>query len=144
VSTVVYTTAGGRRFHADRACMALANGREYHAYASGYDAPLYALEPRVPRVAVQRGFTACRVCVPPALALPATSQTHGHEPWFVLLPDWRKGYGCARCRVRVRVPNMSRYDDPDDITGWHHETHAVPWPCTSAVVLGLATRGGTS
>jgi hypothetical protein len=143
----VYTTDGGTRYHADPACYALANGRAYHAWRAGRTdgmergTGLYDVRRRSTISAVQFSYTACLVCVRAADALPplpfVTGESYGHKPWFACLPDWRKGYGCARCRVRVRVPNMSRYDDPDDVIGWHHETHAVPWPCTSAVVLGL-------
>lgn len=67
----------------------------------------------------------------------AASETFGHEPWFICLPDFTKGYACARCRRRVRVPNIS---DDDTARGTHIETHGVPWPCATAVVLGLTER----
>lgn len=64
-------------------------------------------------------------------------ESFGHEPWFVCLPNFTKGWACARCRVRVwRVTVGSDEDNPD----FHRETHAVPWPCTSAIVLGLVGR----
>lgn len=65
------------------------------------------------------------------------AEDFGHRPWFICLPGFTKGYACARCRVRVRCITVgSPEDDPD----FHMETHAVPWPCTSAVVLGLVER----
>jgi hypothetical protein len=130
----VYTTGGGTRFHFDRACTALANGREFHALRAGVGAlsGLYRLRTRSNLGAALLGFTACRVCVPTALALPATGQTYGHEP--VLGIGW---FGedetiCVRCTER------GLYWGSADILRPVH----VVWPCTSAVVLGLAARGG--
>jgi hypothetical protein len=150
MSATVYTTAGGRRFHADDSCRALWSAQALSDWDYDYEFPppagarlpqQHAIEAQQPLDAARAGYTGCRVCVPPALALPATGETYGHQPCFVCLPDFTKGYGCARCRVRVRVPNWPRSGE-DVATGWHHETHAVLWPCTSAVVLGLAPRGG--
>lgn len=129
MTAAVYTTAGGRRFHADLACRALATGRETAGYLAferghGYDdrRPLHVLRQRSNLAAALLGYTACRVCVPPAHALPATGQTYGHEPVGVV-----GGQSvCARCGT----------DGP-----WGGG-YAVPWPCTSALVLGLVPRGG--
>jgi hypothetical protein len=65
------------------------------------------------------------------------TETFGHKPWFTCLPNFTKDYGCARCRVRVRCVTVG---SPEDNPSFHMETHAVPWPCTSAVVLGLVPR----
>lgn len=140
----VYATVGGRRFHVDAECRALIAGQSVHGDGShyagtGYLIGVWPVGVVLSVAAARAGFTACRVCVPDADALPGTGETYGHRPWFVCLPDFRKGYGCARCRRVVRVPNIS---DDDEVTRWHHETHAVPWPCMSALVLGLAPRGG--
>lgn len=120
MSTYVFTTFRGRRFHDDRHCTALDNGR----CVSGSWA---AIRARLPREAARAGFTACRVCVPPALALPATGQTHGHEPvhgigWF-----GEDETICVRCTERGLY-----WGSADDLRPVH-----VTWPCTSAAVLGL-------
>jgi hypothetical protein len=117
VSTFVFTTFGGRRFHDDSNCEALEAGR-------GLSWNRYEVRVRRPEDAARAGYTACRVCVPPALALPATGQTYGHEP----VPYLGRHIVCRRCtdpytwwgaRARRRVPSP------------------MPWPCTSAAVLGL-------
>lgn len=122
----VFATHGGRRFHEYPDCEALELGRQ----ASG---GWYGVRTLAPVDAARRGFTACRVCVPPHLALPATGETYGHEP--VADTGW---YGegetvCVRCTERGLY--WSTY-------GEHPRPVHVIWPCTSAVVLGLVPRGG--
>jgi hypothetical protein len=124
----VYTTAGGRRFHADDSCRALWSGQSLNDWEFDYEFPppaawtrptLWAIEPRQPIAAALTGYTACRVCVPTANALPATGQTYGHEP-VIETGYYGPEQVCARCNM-PRLPMLSQ-----------------PWPCTSAVVLGLA------
>lgn len=143
--STVYTTAGGRRFHEDRLCWAFGNGAMTASYLAaeawnygGAGIPLHNTREVDSEDAARAGYTACRVCVPPALALPATGQTHGHEP----VQMWPDGIVCARCYTRTW---HSAYAEPEDVERerWD-EIHNVPWPCTSAVVLGLTPRGGAS
>jgi hypothetical protein len=49
------------------------------------------------------------------------------------------GY-CARCRTTTRDVHLTEYDVPRVTT----RTTPVRWPCTSAIVLGLATSSGTT
>jgi hypothetical protein len=146
MSATVYTTAGGARFHFDRQCWALMTGREVSGYLAfergyGYDdrRPLFVLRTRSNLGAALLGYTACRVCVPPALALPATGETYGHEPVRGYLAD-RAGerWVCARCESRQVRAYLDEWENPHR---WVRRS-AVEWPCTSAVVLGLVSRGG--
>lgn len=140
----VYTTAGGTRYHADPACYALATGRAFRAARAGRDegTALYALQRRSTISAVQFSYTACLVCVPAAQAirpLPLVTLSYGHEPVTGYLPDWLGEWVvCARCEVR-RVQSWT--DEDDEPRRWEFDS-PVPWPCTSAVVLGLAARDG--
>lgn len=63
-------------------------------------------------------------------------ESFGHEPWFICLPDFTKGYACARCRVKFKRVWLDEYEN----LRIHIETHGVPWPCATAVVLGLEKR----
>lgn len=141
LTTAVFATATGRAYHATDTCAALSSGQFLHEpLAAGVNPGRPMGQACIalfttPQQATAVGKHPCTTCKPPGVEPPASGETFGHEPWFVCLPDFRKGYGCARCRVRVRVPNIS-HDDTD--RGTHIETHAVPWPCTSARVLGLA------
>lgn len=117
MGATVYTTGGGRRFHFDHDCMALDAGRALHPFQEPWGG-CSVIRTRSDLGAALVGYTACRVCVPPAQALPATGQTYGHEP--VIETGY---YGdeevCARC----------------DLPG--APLASMPWPCTSAAVLGL-------
>lgn len=130
----VFTTAGGTRYHADYWCPALNNGREFWAaragdYGGREPGPLYPLKRRSTLSAQQFSYTACLVCVPPADALPPlpfiTGQTHGHEP-VTETGYYGPEQVCARCTFPFAVQL------------------SVPWPCTSALVLGLVEREASS
>jgi hypothetical protein len=66
----------------------------------------------------------------------SAAETFGHEPWFTCLPNFTKGWACSRCRVKFRRVWLDEFENPH----CHVETHAVPWPCSTAVVLGLTDR----
>jgi hypothetical protein len=124
----VYTTDGGTRYHADRECPGL-NGRFLH----------YEPRRRSTISAAQFSYTACLVCVPAADALPPLPfvgpGTFGHEPVLGFLAD-RAGERtvCGRCETRqVRSYVTEPYLN---VRRWVRRS-PVPWPCTSAAVLGL-------
>lgn len=129
----VFVTSGGARFHADRECSALATGRGTAAYRAGetYLPGAGGLDGLYPVAAVpvealaHSRYTACRVCVPPALALPATGQTYGHEPVTEVDLWGTPRLVCARC-----TEGSARW-------GWDDRLIRTFWPCTSAAVLGL-------
>lgn len=144
--TVVYTTAGGARFHWDRRCRALESGQMLNDADCGcYEFCTHRLPTtHLPRSrdsidAARAGYTACRVCVPAALALPATGQTYGHEPVRGFLAD-RAGERlvCARCET-ADTRSYWLDDAETRLRRWVCRS-AVEWPCMSAVVLGLAPR----
>lgn len=125
MGATVYTTAGGARFHFDRRCQALAAGQ----LLSDVDCGCYEFcTHRLPTTHLPRtrsnlgaslaGFTACRVCVPPRFALPATGEDYGHRP-IIETGYYGPEQVCARCHL-PGLPMLSQ-----------------PWPCTSAAVLCL-------
>jgi hypothetical protein len=142
----VYTTAGGTRYHANSACYALANGRAYHAWRGGRtDAVtrgtgLYDLTRRSTISAAQFSYTACLRCVDSADALPplpfATGETYGHEP--VTVNPSCCGEDC--CGYRTEQTVCGRCSEDVTRRGGARWPLLVPWPCTSAVVLGLVPR----
>lgn len=120
----VFVTFRGRRFHDYPDCEALDAGR---ALSGGR----YEARVRRPEDAARAGYTACRVCVPPALALPTTGETYGHEPVdeYAGTPEGARGLSrivCARCIRWTRWREVRLYCG-----------RRVDWPCTSAIVLGL-------
>ncbi len=141
----VFTTAGGTRYHADYWCPPLNNGREFWGaragdYGGREPGPLYPLKRRSTLSAVQFSFTACLVCVPPADALPPlpfVGEDFGHRPEWV-----NAGYcgGCTNCGDTEEQEICIRCSlDAARRAGWARNAH-VPWPCTSALVLGLVER----
>jgi hypothetical protein len=139
MSATVYTTFGGRRFHFDRACQALRSGQDLwdwdcDDYCRHDHRSAKAVRTRSNLGAALLGYTACQACVPPALALPATGQTYGHEPVdeYAGTPEGARGLSrivCARCIRWTRWREVQLYCG-----------RRVDWPCTSAVVLGLVSR----
>lgn len=76
-------------------------------------------------------------------------ETFGHEPFsdetefFGEIPDDKPV--CARCSRTVRewTSYTVGYDERAGVLweeGWVHYWVRIPWPCTSAVVLGLVPR----
>jgi hypothetical protein len=130
----VYITDGGRRFHADTRCPALNFGRFTQAVWAGEDwmDGLYPLVRLSAMAAAVSGYTACRVCVPPHLALPNTLQSFGHEPWG----PYDGVMICRRCWTVRRGEYLTAHGDSIRVVS----RELVPWPCTSAVVLGLVPR----
>lgn len=142
MNATVYTSQGGRAFHGDRDCQARRSGRDLNDWDFNnqgfYWVPgcralnTYAVEPMTIPAAMGAGKLPCAVCLPTALALPATGETYGHEP--VTEDDlWGTPFVvCARC-----TEGGARW-------GWDNRLIRVPWPCTSAVVLGLVPRAVTA
>lgn len=128
MSAFVAVTFRGRRFHTSY-CDAQDAGR-------GLWWNRYEVRWLLPEQAARAGYTACRVCVPPALALPATGETYGHER-LTVNPSCC-GDDCCGYRTEQTVCGRCS----DDVTR-HDGAHwalSVPWPCTSALVLGLVPR----
>jgi hypothetical protein len=143
MGATVYTTARGRRFHAIHWCRALESGQMLSDWDYDYEFPppsgtrlpqVHAVKRRSSISAAHHGYTACRVCVPPALALPPSGETYGHEliDQYAGTPEGDRGVSnavCARCSVWEWDPALRlNFGFP------------VRWPCTSAVVLGLVLR----
>lgn len=100
------------------------HGRKYHADAA---CPLMVGGEMLwdAGYAAACGKLPCLRCIPAALRVfpPLYGQTFGHEPVFIMGDHF-----CARCRTR----DHDEYGDP--------RSYPTLWPCTSAVVLGLASR----
>lgn len=58
------------------------------------------------------------------------TETFGHRPALGFIDGRALGNVCERCSTRL--PNPPRYFGPT--------RQAVRWPCTTALILGLADR----
>jgi hypothetical protein len=115
-ATLVFATTGGHRYHATADCRALNGGQVL--YGGWGDLPVYRPRETTAVNALGEGKTPCCACIPgsgAALAVSSCEEDFGHEPRWV----GEAGY-CPRCSW-----------DTDSV---------ISWPCTSAVVLGLAER----
>jgi hypothetical protein len=119
----------GTKYHTDTTCPRMIHGEELHDcegddYGGWFSAGSYRIASNI-HDAIMRGKLPCLGCVPANLRAfpPLYGQTFGHQPVEV----WGEQC-CATCRDR----GVDEHGDP-----WVHPTI---WPCTSAVVLGLAPR----
>lgn len=139
--TVVFSS-GGRRYHQSSGCPAFQSGRDLWDFDPWVDyTPATYNKKRVHEEtehdAVVRGKDPCRVCLPDNPLPPRLTPDFGHE--MVTLP-FSEIDACARCITKVSFQT----GDPNVDDGWETVDVAAPWPCTSAIVLGLIPRDGAS
>ncbi|MFD9256970.1 hypothetical protein [Streptomyces sp. NPDC059538] len=131
MTTTVYATAGGNRYHRSSSCPALEMGQNLHGYDCdcwGYcthGRGHYTAE-TTPSQALADGKTPCRACLSGA-DLGPVEDDFGHEPF-----EYDGVTICRRC-----YETATHYDEAYRP---RHYIRAVPWPCTTAVILGLAPR----
>ena len=127
----VYVTHG-RKYHVIPDCPALEMGQNLHDYDCDCwtrceHAKAWAIQDTTEAFARGAGKTACSRCYPDPVPLAPSVETFGHEPF-----EYDGVPICARC-----CETVTHYDEAYQASRW---TRPVPWPCTSAVVLGLAPR----
>lgn len=134
MSAIVYASAGGSRYHADRDCRAFLAGQMLSDIPD--DAPpslrnlphAHAVVPTTATEALWGGREPCAVCLPGRRAAYwrcCAGDDYGHEPVWIAGDHF-----CARCRTPW-------FDETGD-----EGTYPTLWPCTSATVLGLVQRDG--
>lgn len=129
----VTTTDGARRFHKTATCKALLSAQDLSDWDCWDLEYCHHQHPKPNPIreitladAVGAGKWPCAVCWPgyaAALAISSSEDDFGHQPVEV----WGEPC-CTRCSDH----GIDEYGDP-----WLHPTI---WPCTSAIVLGLAPR----
>lgn len=128
----VYTTHYAEAYHTTPRCLYLGKGQDLNDwdcdcsdYCPHRSPRIWPSEETTPAEAYAQGKWPCTHCfihgvlLPGQLLdLPPSTDTFGHEPY-----GYDGAFICARCSVR-------------------HTSYleAVAWPCTSAIVLGLAPR----
>lgn len=132
----VYGSHGGRKYHADKWCKARTSAQslnDWDLYGSGWVPGCRQLNTygvgtyQSAAMAAASGKQPCLVCVPTEQRRAPAPEAFGHEPTSSL-----HGEVCARCTHRV-----SSWADPET-DEWTSHSEPVPWPCASAVVLGLS------
>lgn len=160
----VYASQGGRRYHATAACKALRNAQDLSDWDCWddycrHDHP----RPRPVREmtttdALGAGKWPCAVCWPnsaAALAISPSEHDYGHEPTYMDLgscgmggcqcPGHYDAEVCARCVIVEYETSEQLVTDEHGNDQYVHgrwviRRDPVLWPCTSAIVLGLAPR----
>lgn len=138
MSDIVYTTAGGTRFHSTQECDGLIAGQGANGDGSHYagTSVVIGTYPPVATTVIEATWTGklpCRVCLPDyasAWFRAPSEYDFGHEPvtgtgWF-----GEDETVCARCTEAGLY-----WGGSDNLRPVH-----VIWPCTSAIVLGLVSR----
>ncbi|MGW5477647.1 hypothetical protein [Streptomyces sp. NPDC004008] len=119
MTTTVYVTRGGRRYHANETCRALASGQVL--YGGWGDLRVHHIEATDWVTALGQSKDPCAICIPgllTAIYRTNSENDYGHEPF-----EYDGVPICRRCFIQHR--------------GWRE---TVAWPCTSAIVLGLIPR----
>lgn len=133
-ATVITYMTRGIKYHLSGECPRMINGESLWD-GDGEDdfhfAGAYRHEGASPALAAARGKLPCLYCVPEDQRVfpPLYGQTFGHVPVTGISLFDCAGQVCARCTEDVWFG-----DEP------HLQPMRVEWPCTSAVVLGLAQR----
>jgi len=135
----VYATDGARRYHSSPACRALCNAQDLNDWECWDDYCRHE-HPRPHPVreidlagAVAAGKWPCHTCYPAGVQfpiIPPSNDDFGHWPTKGISLFGLSEDVCQRCTERGVW-----YGDADNLRDVH-----TPWPCTSAIVLGLAPR----
>lgn len=141
MSTTYFATAAGTSFHQDMTCRSLRAGQDIWDYdcdeqCRHYHPHQHAIRPTTIQAAMGDGKLPCRTCMPELLGnwfRTPCENDFGHEPIdeYAGTPEGERGVSnsvCARCM------RWAHAVDGIQIGG------RVPWPCTSAIVLGLVER----
>ncbi|GAA2686206.1 hypothetical protein GCM10010400_58110 [Streptomyces aculeolatus] len=141
----VYASKGGTRFHTDLHCKAFHSAHDLWRFDPEQWVPGmpqimlsdgHPLRETTMTAAFGEGQEPCAVCMPgsrAALYRLNAENDYGHEPVEIGSAPPNFGVVCARCRTDVRpIGRIAAY------------RLYVPWPCASAVVLGLALREETT
>lgn len=138
--TTVFATDRATRFHETASCQALVRAQELNDFDCGCDTYCTHILPRLWRIverpiseAVALGKRPCWACYRGKQILPPSTETFGHVPVdeYAGTPEGARGVSrivCARCTVWT------------PLVGGLEIGSRVSWPCTSALILGIAPR----
>jgi hypothetical protein len=164
----VYASAGGTRYHAAEDCRALRSGQDLSDWECWddychHDHP----QPRAIREttaveALGAGKMPCHVCLPgqtPTWYRSSSEDDYGHQPEWADVgtcrmpncqcPGHEDREVCARCIITSYksywATCFDEHGNEHRIYGsWLTARQPVTWPCTTAVILGLAPREVTA
>ncbi|MER6492638.1 hypothetical protein [Streptomyces griseorubiginosus] len=132
IGSPVYATKGGRRFHKTANCRSQQAGQEL--YGGWGTLRVRHLDEMSLTTAFQQGNSPCGTCYPgmrAALHRGSSGDDYGHRPIWA---DF------GQCVVDPGACNCPYHDEQQACERCRHGRQHVLWPCTSAIVLGLADR----
>lgn len=150
MGAIVFASAGGRKYHFDKQCKAFESAQMLSDLDCGCDTYCTHQLPRMHglvRMSVTKaaidGKLPCLGCVPTHLREMPDAEDFGHEPVAldsVIHENWTKFSACSGCKARTTPLVCVRCMEFDANGMWRIPAHPVHWPCTSALVLGIAPR----
>ena len=151
MGAIVFTSAGGRKYHFDKDCSAFRSAQLLSDEDCGCDTYCTHRMPRMhplQRLSATKaaidGKLPCLACVPQHLREMPETEDFGHEPValdVVIHAAWTNHSACPECKARTTRLVCARCMEFDASGMWRVPAHPVHWPCTSAIVLGLVERG---
>lgn len=139
MGAIVFASAGGRKYHFDKGCRLFESAQilsdwdcccgDYCTHRSPVTHPLKRMSATK---AAMDGKLPCLSCVPPHLRELPEVESFGHRP-----VGWSGHVVCIRCHAGEPRTSDGIDGAPDDRP---LPDRSVLWPCTSAIVLGLADR----
>lgn len=134
-----FFTEAGTRYHQGESCRAFEHGRDRWDYepVDEYE-PVHWPHPILTGTeqdALTRGKKPCAVCMGEQ-PMPPSADDFGHQPSTGFIDGRAIGTVCKRCKITHRSSTFQIEGDTYKMTGFS----SVRWPCTSAIVLGLAPR----
>lgn len=137
MSAIVFASAGGRKYHFDQTCKAfesaqILNDRQCgcETYCAHQLPVLHALTRMSSTKAAMDGKLPCLACVPEHLREMPDTESFGHEPTKGISLFGLSEVVCQRC-----TEWGVWYGTTTEMRPVH-----IPWPCTSAIILGLVPR----
>ena len=137
MGAIVFTSAGSRKYHFDQDCSAFHSAQLLSDADCGCDTycthrmpRMHSLKRATASGAAIDGKLPCLACVPVHLREMADTEDFGHWPTRGISLNSLADDVCQRC-----TEWGVWYGNADDLRPVH-----IPWPCTSAIILGLAPR----
>lgn len=140
MGAIVFSSAGSRKYHFNQGCKAFESAQMLSDLDCGCDTycnhrmpVMHGLVRMSATKAAIDGKLPCLACVPEHLREMPDSEDFGHEPFGpydgILI--------CVRCYTTATRCSVDAFEQPHRL----RVRDVVPWPCTSAIVLGLVERG---
>jgi hypothetical protein len=153
MGAIVFSSAGSRKYHFNQGCKAFESAQMLSDLDCGCDTycnhrmpVMHGLVRMSATKAAIDGKLPCLACVPEHLREMPDSDDFGHRPVPVthLGNIFTRWSNCQSCHDEETEQVCIRCVEFDARQLFRIPTHPVHWPCTSAIVLGLAERGGVA